>query len=675
MCARLAMLCAVFAACALSGRGEPAVVTVSTPDMETMNALTAAVDMDSLAHGGLVLGSVEGTQSQVVDVADPYLVTAVQSVPTLSLLDGVSFDNETAVWTFTFETMQVDASEPDQINAYSRLLYATRNDTERAQGDTRNACLNKNTSLEVCRAALVADYVLLGELAAVPGAALTRPAACGAACGAGALPDAPECSAACRVNASLESAAGSALQTLTLQVRHADIRKALGRFTPRVSPLYGSTTTVDFGIGMVFVPLANAYSGPANNIVIFNSFSVVENTFDEVALVKQSSYSIATHVAFWTASAQQDPSVRLATVEYLLDFGHALENITAALNENALLPMTMRAIDEDDCAAMQALVDDLDDSTCLTKQPLCTPAIYVDGAGASMQVWATIVFPIPAWHTSSTIQFNTLLRTRDAGNDMLMLSTLNFATTHTPRIACQSTKTTAFDATQHVRAEVYRGSNLVYEKISGTFSMHNDSALSMAEALVTLVLRPDDSDQALEYFQTYTDEVLRLDDLYMSHAKIGGAIPAQVSNTVAGSGGGRAALTLDSQLVHACPMKTAETPAGAACVTTHDWGPAELARAGSATFFVHKVHASEDATGVAADVAWLENVFGASDIDMLHRFRTAALTRPFSRSVRAQVRQQYAAVYWIWPVYSWPNLPPIGLVDKTLISLAWSIAP
>jgi len=683
MCARLLLLGAVLAACALSGRAEPAVVSVSTPDLETMNALTAAVDMDSFATGGLVLGAVEGTQSQVVDVAEPYLVTAVQSVPTLSLLDGVSFDNETAVWTLVFETMQVDASEPDQINAYARLLYLTRNDTERAQGDTHNGCLQKNTSLEACRAALEADYVLLGELAATPGAALARPAACGAACGAEAEPDAPECSAACQVNASLESVPGSALQTLTLHVRHEDIRKALGRFTPRVSPLYGSTLTVDFGVGMVFVPAANggahggAYGGaaPANNILIFNSFSVVENTFEQVAIVKQSAYSIATHVAFWTATAQQDPSVRIATVEYLLDFGHSLENITAALNENAQTPMTMRAIDAEDCAAMQALLDDLDDSTCLTKQPLCTPAVYVDGAGANMQVWATIVFPIPAWHTSSTIQFNTLLRTRDAGSDMLMLSTLNFATSHTPRIACQATKTTAFDATQHVRAEVYRGSNLVYEKISGTFSMHNDTALSMAEALVTLVLRPDDSDQALEYFRTYTDEELRLDDLYMSHAKIGGAMPLQISNTVQGSGGGRSTLTLDSQLVHACPLKTAETPSGAACVTTHDWGPAGLTRPGSNTFFVHKVHTGADPAGVSADVAWLANVFGSSDVDMLHRFRTAALTRPFSRSVRAQVRQQYAAVYWVWPVYSWPNMPPIGLVDKTMISLAWSIAP
>jgi hypothetical protein len=89
--------------------------------------------------------------------------------------------------------------------------------------------------------------------------------------------------------------------------------------------------------------------------------------------VKQSSYSIATHVAFWTAKSQQDANVRLATIEYLLDFGHALENITAALNDYSAPnpPVLMRAIDKDDCAEMQALLDDLDDSTCLKRQLLC----------------------------------------------------------------------------------------------------------------------------------------------------------------------------------------------------------------------------------------------------------------------------------------------------------------
>ena len=652
--------------CVMYCHSEPAVVTVSSPDLETMNALTAAVDMDAMAHGSLVLGAVEGTQSQVVDVSDPYLVTAVQSVPTLSLLDGVSFNNETEVWTLEFETMQVDASVPDQINAYARLLYLTRNDTERSQGDTRNPCLHKNTSFGACRNELETHYELLGEIQAVPGAVLQRTLDCGDACS---------------VNATLSATPGSTLQTLRLSIRHEDIRKIFGRVQDRVSPLYGSMLTIDFGVGMVFVPAANseAHNGgaPANNIIIFDSFSIVANTFDQVAIVKQSSYSIATHVAFWTAKSQQDANVRLATIEYLLDFGHALENITAALNDYSApnTPVVMRAIDTADCAEMQALLDDLDDSTCLTKQLLCQPKVYVEGVGSTMQVWATIVFPIPAWHQSPTIQFNTLLRTRDADSNMLMLSTLNFATSHTPRVACKATETTAFDATQHVRAELYRGSNLVYEKISGTFSIHNDTALSMAEALVTLVLRPDDTDQALAYFRTYTDEVLRLDDLYMSHAKISGDMPTQVSNTMQGRGGGRTRLTLDSELVQECAMKTDETPSSSSCVTTHDWDVDGLKRPGSATFFVHKVRASDDSTDVSADVEWLANVFGSSDVDLLHKFRSAALSRPFSRHVRAEERKQYAAVYWIWPVYSWPNMPPIGLVDRTLISLVWSVAP
>ena len=150
-------------------------------------------------------------------------------------------------------------------------------------------------------------------------------------------------------------------------MRHEDVRRAFGRFTPRVSPLYGSTLTIDFGVGMVFVPAANADAANtdagnalANNILIFNHFSVVENTFEQVAIVKQSAYSIATHVAFWTAVAQQDPAVRIATIEYLLDVGHALENVTASLNADAQTPVTMRAIDAQDCAEMHALVDDLD---------------------------------------------------------------------------------------------------------------------------------------------------------------------------------------------------------------------------------------------------------------------------------------------------------------------------
>ena len=44
-----------------------------------MNALTVAINMDALTHDA-ILGAIEGSQSQVVDTADPYPITAVQSV-------------------------------------------------------------------------------------------------------------------------------------------------------------------------------------------------------------------------------------------------------------------------------------------------------------------------------------------------------------------------------------------------------------------------------------------------------------------------------------------------------------------------------------------------------------------------------------------------------------------
>jgi hypothetical protein len=90
--------------------------------------------------------------------------------------------------------------------------------------------------------------------------------------------------------------------------------------------------------------------------------------------------------------------------------------------------------------------------------------------------------------------------------------------------------------------------------------------------------------------------------VHVKHAKISGDVPTQVSHTMQGRGGGRTRLTLDSELVHQCAMKTDETPSSTACVTTHNWDLDGLKRPGSATFVVHQVHASDDSTDVSADV-------------------------------------------------------------------------
>ena len=159
---------------------------------------------------------------------------------------------------------------------------------------------------------------------------------------------------------------------------------------------------------------------------------------------------------------------------------------------------------------------------------------------AELQTWATVVFPIPEWHAGGEFQFNTLifsnLSTGNAGRGTPALSTLNFFTSHAPRVACKPAEAVAFDATRHVRAELYRGHLLAAEQIQGTFTVFNDSSLSSAEALVTLVLRPDDTPEALAYFETYADERLRLDELYMSHGKLNHVFPSIVANRVVGSG-------------------------------------------------------------------------------------------------------------------------------------------
>ena len=86
---RVQLASVLFYALVVPCHSEPAIVKVSSLDLETMNALTAAINMDALTHDA-ILGAIEGSQSQVIDSADPFPITAVQSVRTLSVLDGVS---------------------------------------------------------------------------------------------------------------------------------------------------------------------------------------------------------------------------------------------------------------------------------------------------------------------------------------------------------------------------------------------------------------------------------------------------------------------------------------------------------------------------------------------------------------------------------------------------------
>lgn len=675
-CVQVLVMCCV---CSVSV-ATPLLLTIQTQSHRHIRQLTA---QDSQRR---LLGAMEATQSSVVDIDNtevPYDITHVQSVPTLSLLDSLAYDNVTEEWSFAYETMSLAAEMAGQINKYYRILYFTRTGHDVGSSDTGNQCLQPDTSYESCLAYLRSDYVVLFDN---PNASDTTPQDRleTTTWAAGQPTDA---CAECGINATLHSQEGTAKQTLHLRIPHELIRNALAR--RRNSTLQdsysfveiGAQQALDFGVGMMFLPRPelNTAGTPSNNVLVFDMFTILENTFEQLAISKRTAYSVATHVAFWTAVAANNPLLRVVTIEYLLDVGHVLLDVKMSTNNGSLASGgKMVPIGAEDCAAMQALVDAMPSPLCLARQPLCTPVATFDSSGFLLQTFVTVVFPIPAWHSGDVFQFNTMLfsnlTSANGGTGMRALSTLNFFTSHAPRLSCAPSTTVAFDATQHVLSELYRGHTLLAETISGSFSVFNDTSLSSAEALSTLVLRPDDNAQALAYFQKYTDERLRLDELYMSHGKLSHTFPSQITNTLQGTGSGRSTLALDNELLARCPLLSGTVQPDVQCATTQDWDlQGKHARSGSSVYYVHQVFGTEETE--AEDLAWLsDNVFGPSDPQTLRAFRSAVLSRPFVTPAAAE-RKAYAAIYWIWPVFLWPNAGPIGLVDRTVISLAWSIAP
>ena len=384
----VALFCALLCAIPVT-RGSPLLLTMQTQSPERLHALAEL--------GQRQLLTFEASLSSIVDVNEQYTATSVQSVPTLSLLDSVGFDNETEVWTLSYETTAVDGSVPGQLNRYYRVLYLTRAGHSVGSSDSSNPCLLVGTGYADCLDALRTQYVVLEE-------------------GSELLDEAPrdrlETSETCGchgINATLEAHAFSATQTLRLDIPHSAVRNALARLrnSTRVdSPAHaalGTQPALDFGVGMVFLPRphANAEAPPPNNLLIFDMFTVLENTFEQLAIMKQTSYSIASYVAFWTAAAQSNALLRVVTIEYLLDLGHLLTDVKVSINNGSLAAGgDMVPITAADCAAMQALVDALPDARCLAQHPLCTPTRYVEGSGARVQTWATVVYPIQPWDTA-----------------------------------------------------------------------------------------------------------------------------------------------------------------------------------------------------------------------------------------------------------------------------------
>ena len=662
------IMCALGLICVLqcpSVKCEPYLVTVQSQDQVSMEDLTRKVDIEVLAGATgpsrVTLGTIEATMSRVVDSDSPFIVTHPPSVPTLALLQDITYDSSAASWTLSYRTEQSDPSYG--INHYSRVLYATKAGQAEV-GDLHNPCLTQDVSDEDCITSLKNSYVVADALTVGGGDSLTLDTT-------QVSPD---------ITVAVVDEPNSAVQTLTLTIPHAAIRNHLASEEVTQHPVLGDQRTWRFGIGMIFMGVDQQQS----NIVLHDTFNLVEISNQLVTVSKSNSYSIAKHVSFYTQRVVDDPAspadesdIYVAKLEILLNDGHSLETIDTTINEVNVCGLPGKS-------TMQAAIDGLDNSACISSHPLCEPITYSSETDGVTRTWILLVIPLVDVPVPGEVRISTLMHSIDVSTSppTRSVSSLNFATSTPPQEACSPVAFETFNPIEHTTAELFRGVGVVAEPIDGYISVHNSTSesISTTDSLLTVVIRPKDA-AALAYMSQFPSERIMLDDVYISHALPEAAMPADISNVIHTVNNGRGRLLMDSTLMQACPEEKAGfvyEDGQFTCVTTHDWGlDGAIARPFSKEppagpeflrYFIFEVTNSteEDAK------LWLqENVVGqisasaAAIADSIYTHATSRVTAEYSAQ---------AKVYWMWPVYYWPDQSPVGLKDRAVLSLAWSLA-
>ena len=318
--------------------GEDVIVSVQSQSQEEMDSLTSAID-GAVGSARVTLGAIEATMSRVVN-AETYVQTAATSLPTLTLLNDVAFDETQELWTFHYKTMRVDSTS--SLNNYQRVLYFSKQNA--VTGDLSNPCMPVGVDDALCLQSLQSKYVLPQGSLVAGGDTISNSGSC----------DPQNPVPACDVAITVTDQPYSLKQDIEIQIPHSVIRDHMAKTDEITSPMYGTQTRRTFGIGMLFLT-----SG--NNMLMFDVFDIVENSNAQYALAKRNSYSMARHVSFWTQSAANNPDLRIATIEYLLVKGQRLLEIAPSING--------RKINSTECMIMQHRLDSMSDSACLTQHP------------------------------------------------------------------------------------------------------------------------------------------------------------------------------------------------------------------------------------------------------------------------------------------------------------------
>lgn len=633
------VLCLIL--CAMTHASD-VLVTVQSQDVSAMNQLTADIlteNQNTTSTMRVTLGAIEATMSRVVDSNDAYTQVQVQAQPSLTLLNSITFDETTQSWSFEYSTMQT--SDEHNINRYHRILYFSKNTVEIFNSDLSNPCLasmDKTQCIEDMKQTYIlsstadknADYF---DVDTIPG-----------------------------IDISISNTAGSKLQILRINIPHHIIRSDLAKRSDITHPIDGDRVQWVFGIGMLFVP----YDEDTSAIVIYDRFQLVEVSNSLLQVSQVTSYSIAEHVSFWTQQAIHDPTIYIATIEFLLAPNHILDNVDMTVNGVSL--------SRDICSDMQHKILSLNVSACITRYQLCSPVIYTS---ADNQQWATLVLPIPAQIASEAEKsINLLMQTNYTvnGNKRQVISSMNLASRQPPQQACEEAHVSFFSPVDFTEVMIYRGQSLALQAQSSSFTVDSNTiinssdASSMISALLTIVIQPRNTQSAIDYFNTFTQENIKLDDLYMSHALDASTFETEFQNKIQTISGGRSNLVLDPSLLSLCPQESDPSFVYAdslfTCVTTHDWNlDASVSRPFSSPSqpFVYEVSQNQE-----QDIAWLTSYVtgtSATGTTLATHIHSALMDKMVPRS----------KAYWVHPLYAWPDRSPVGLKDTTLVSLAWSL--
>ena len=147
-------------------KAEQYVVSVQSQDQDSMEALTKKVDAEVMlgASGAsrVTLGAIEATMSRVVDSDSPFVVGNPPSIPSMALLNDITYDESSTSWTLQYQTEQSDSA--DELNHFSRILYASKQGSVQL-GDLHNPCLSQSAGAS-CVAALKSDYIVADDAVA-----------------------------------------------------------------------------------------------------------------------------------------------------------------------------------------------------------------------------------------------------------------------------------------------------------------------------------------------------------------------------------------------------------------------------------------------------------------------------------------------------------------------------